>query len=54
VYLAFYDPVGRHKVMMMKSPPLKMVKRESREEAELHELYTKLIISNKGSCTNSK
>jgi hypothetical protein len=29
--------VGRHEVMMMNSAPLKMVKRESREE-ELHEL----------------
>jgi hypothetical protein len=46
-------PVGRHKVMMMNSVPLKIVKRESREE-ELHELYTELIISNKGSCRNSK
>jgi hypothetical protein len=43
------------KVMMMNSAPLEMVERvrESREE-ELHELYTKLIISNKRSCRNSK
>jgi hypothetical protein len=37
--LLITDSVGRHKVMMMNSARLMIVKRESREE-ELHELFT--------------